>query len=174
VMLLRNGGLLVLRVPNGACFAGMLRLRTLLPGPLRRACDIAMAYNNLLGFPYLYGYSAHHLQRLTAPYGFRLLACVADQVVSTPPGQLTWWAFAEESLMKTLFRLTATLWPDQRSGRYRSAPWLDCIWERACTDPVEAASEIRLGVIPVYSPLVFEDTGLDCPGNRWDRKGGFV
>ncbi len=128
VHLLRNGGLLVLRVPNGACFAGMLRLRGLLPRLLRRPFDVAMACSNLLTFPYLYGYSAHHLQRLTAPYGFRLSACVADQVVSIPRGQLVWWARAEERMIKTLFDLVAALWPDERSGRYRSAPWLDCIW----------------------------------------------
>jgi len=174
VRLLRNGGLLVLRVPAGACFAGMLRLRRLVPRPLRRALDVAMACSNLLTFPYLYGYSAYHLQRLTAPYGFHLRACVADQVVSAPPGQLAWWALGEERMMKALFRAAAALWPDKRSERYRSAPWLDCIWQRACSDQEGPDSKISLGVVPVYSPLVFEETGLKCPGNRWDRKGGFL
>jgi SAM-dependent methyltransferase len=174
VLLLRNGGVLVLRVPNGACFAWMTGLRALLPKTLGRPLDIAMACNNLLTFPYLYGYSPRQLERLTAPYGFRLAACVPDQVVSAPPGHLAWWGLIEERGMKAVFRLIATLWPDQQSRRYRSAPWLDCIFERACTDPEQADTAMSLGVIPVYSPLVFEDTGLKCSTNRWDRKGGFL
>ncbi|HTL61704.1 MAG TPA: class I SAM-dependent methyltransferase [Nitrospira sp.] len=166
VLLLRSGGLLVLRVPNGACFAWILGLRRQLPRPLRGPFDVALACNNLLTFPYLYGYSAHQLERLTEPYGFRLAAAVPDQVVSTPPGQLAWWALIEERMIKTVFGMMATLWPDDRSGLYRSAPWLDCVFERACTDPQEAGQKISLGVIPVYSPLVFEDTGFKCPSNR--------
>ena len=174
VVLLRNGGLLILRVPNGACFEWMIRLRALFPPVLRRVVDVGMACNNLLTFPYLYGYSTDHLQRLTEPYGFCLAACVPDQVVSAPPGHLAGWAVAEERAVKTLFRVVATLWRDDRSRRYRSAPWLDCVFERACTDGQERELKISLGVVPVYSPLVFEDTGCKCPGNRWDRKGGFL
>jgi SAM-dependent methyltransferase len=173
VPLLRNGGLLVLRVPNGACFAWMIRMRAVAPGKLDRVFNIAMTCNNLLTFPYLYGYSAAQLKQLTAAYGFRLAACVPDQVVSTPASHLTGWARVEERTVKALFRFIATLWPDDRSGRYRSAPWLDCVFERACTDRQSEEPDMRLGVVPVYSPLVFEDTGLKCPGNRWDRKGGF-
>lgn len=160
VPLLRNGGLLVLRVPNGACFAWMIRMRAVLPPVLRRPFDVAMACNNLLTFPYLYGYSANHLARLTEPFGFRLAACVPDQVVSAPPGHLAWWARAEERSIRALFRLIATLWQDDRSRRYRSAPWLDCVFERACAATESAESKLSLGVVPVYSPLVFEDTGL--------------
>ena len=173
LVLLRRGGVLILRVPNGACFAWMIRMRAIVPSKLRRALELAMACNNLLTFPYLYGYSARQLEGLTAPYGFRLSACVPDQVVSAPPGHLAWWAVAEERAVKGLFSAIATLWRDDRSGLYRSSPWLDCIFERACTDGDREDSEMRLGVVPVYSPLVFNDTGLKRLANRWDRKGGF-
>jgi len=166
VLLLRSGGVLVLRVPNGACFAWMLRMRSLLPRKLRRPFDVAMACNNLLTFPYLYGYSALQLERLTESYGFRLARCVPDQIVSPPPGHLAWWAIAEERTVKALFRVIAALWPDDRSRQYRSAPWIDCVFERACTDREREDSKFALGVVPVYSPLVFEDTGLKYPGNR--------
>ena len=159
VLLLRNGGVLVIRVPNGACFASMMQLRALLPHRLRRLLEVAMAFNNLLTFPYLYGYSADQLLRLTAPYGFRLADCVPDQVVSAPAGQLAWWALAEERSVKAIFQLLAALWPDRRSHRYRSSPWLDCVFERPCTDAQESDRKLNLGVVPVYSPLVFEDTG---------------
>ena len=96
-----------------------------------------------------------------------------DQVVSTPPDHLAWWAVAEERTVKAIFRVIAALWPDDRSGRYRSAPWLDCVFERGCTDREREDPKMSLGVVPVYSPLVFEETGLKYPGNRWDPKGGF-
>lgn len=169
--LLRNGGVLVLRVPNGACFASMLRIRSLAPRRLRRLFDVAMAFNNLLTFPYLYGYSLRQLKRLTGSYGFRLAACVPDQVVATPPDHLAWWARLEERAVRGLFRVIAGLWPDDRSEEFRSAPWLDCVFERACTDDERDHTKLGLGVVPVYSPLVFEDTGFKS-GKRWDRKGG--
>jgi SAM-dependent methyltransferase len=174
VRLLCNGGLLVLRVPNGACFAWMMEMRSRGPSWLRRALDVAMTCNNLLTFPYLYGYSTRQLQRLAGAYGFQLAACVPDQVVSTPPGHLAWWAALEERMVKALFRLLATLWRDDRSRLYRTSPWLDCVFERACTDDMHEESKLRLGVIPVYSPLVFEDTVLKSRGYPWDRRGGFL
>jgi SAM-dependent methyltransferase len=173
LLLLRDGGVLVLRVPNGASFAWMIKMRALVPSSFRRPFDVAMACNNLLTFPYLYGYSARHLERLAEPYGFRLAGCVPDQVVSAPPGHLAWWAVAEERTVKGLFYAIATLWRDDRSGLYRSSPWLDCFFERGCTERDREESEMRLGVVPVYSPLVFEDTCLKSLVNRWDRKGGF-
>ena len=173
LLLLRPGGVLVVRVPNGACFAWMIRMRANVPSKVRRVLERAMACNNLLSFPYLYGYSPCQLERLTAPYGFRLTAGVPDQVVSAPPGHLVWWAVAEERAVKGLFSAVATLWRDDRSGLYRSSPWLNCIFERACTDETSEHAKMRLGVVPVYSPLVFNDTGFKRLANRWDRKGGF-
>ena len=173
--LIRNGGLLVVRIPNGACFEWVMAMMAHLPKGFRRPLEVAMACNNLLTFPYLYGYSANQLEQLTEPFGLRLLACHPDQVVSTPPGHLRQWAFWEERAVKTFCRMAAALWPDNRSLRFRSAPWLDCIFERACTDEERPAPEkLSLGVVPVYSPLVFEDTGLNSLANRWDRKGGFT
>ena len=174
VVLLRNGGVLVVRVPNGASFAWMMRLRALLPNRFRRLIDVAMACNNLLTFPYLYGYSPDQLLRLMGPYGFRLAACVPDQVVSAPTGHLAWWALAEERAVKGIFRVIAALWPDRRTRRYRSSPWLDCVFERPCVDPHKTDRKFNLGVVPVYSPLVFEDTGFKRPAYRWDRKGGLL
>jgi hypothetical protein len=132
-----------------------------------------MACNNFLTFPYLYGYSLRQLKYLTEPYGFRLAACIPDQVVATPPGHLAWWALIEEQAVRGLFRLIAALWRDDSSERFRSAPWLDCVFERACTDGERENAKMGLGVVPVYSPLVFEETGFTRPGSRWDRKGGY-
>lgn len=173
VPLLRDGGLLVLRVPNGACFQYVMGLRALLPRVVRPLLDLGLACNNLLTFPYLHGYSAYQLETLTASYGFRLLDCVPDQLASPPFGQLTWWGSWEERGMKSLWRAIATVWEDDGSQQYRSAPWLDCYFERACAVENRVLTpKIGLGVVPVYSPVVFEDTGIDRPSIWWDREGG--
>ena len=167
--LLRNGGLLIVRVPNGACFDWVMGL----PRSLRFPFDVTLAFNNLLTFPYLYGYSALQLERLIVPYGFRLITCLPDQLTSAPPGQLTWWARWEEYGLKKLCGAVAAVWQDDGSHRYRSSPWLDCFFERACAEEDHVMKDkIGLGVVPVYSPLVFEDTGSDRQGLWWDREGG--
>ena len=173
IPLLRNGGLLIVRVPNGICFDWAMSCRAMLPRLFRPPLNLALAYNNLLTFPYLYGYSADQLERLTASYGFRLLACVPDQLSSTPAGQWTWWARWEEQGIKSLCQAVAAIWQDSRSHRYRSAPWLDCVFERACAEEERSMTpKMRLGVVPVYSPLVFKDTGPDRGSVWWDREGG--
>ena len=153
VALLRQGGLLVLRVPNGACFEEAMRLRARLPVALRRPLEVALACNNLLTFPYLYGYSPVQLQRLTDSFGFRPLGCHYDQVVSTPAGHLRWWGLLEERTIKAVCRLIAAVWSDRASHRYRSSPWLDCYFERACSENEGImTAKMGLGVVPVYSP----------------------
>jgi SAM-dependent methyltransferase len=164
VPLLRNGGLLVVRVPNGACFETGMGLRKQLPGALRPVLDLALAFNNLLTFPYLHGYSASQLETLMSSYGFRLIDCLPDQLPSPPSDQLTNWARWEERSIKSLWRTLTAVFGDEHLRRYRFAPWLDCYFERACAEeyPVRS-SEIGLGVVPVYSPLVFGDTGYERP-----------
>ncbi|HEU4685329.1 MAG TPA: class I SAM-dependent methyltransferase [Nitrospira sp.] len=172
VMLLRSGGLFAVRVPNGACFDWAMSLRAALPERLRVPVDLALAWNNLLTFPYLQGYSVGQLVDLLKTYGFRLLDCLPDQLAPVPAGHLRWWAALEERGTKLLCRSAGMLWPDDRSRRFRAAPWLEVYFERACAD-ADATQQISLGVVPVYAPLAFEDTGSDCRRNQWDREGGW-
>jgi SAM-dependent methyltransferase len=69
--LLKRSGLLVIRVPN-AWFYRILRHGR------------ALAYNNLLGFPYLYGYSSENLNRLVSKEGFELLRGFNSELVALP------------------------------------------------------------------------------------------
>jgi SAM-dependent methyltransferase len=160
VRVLRSGGLCVIRVPNGACFEGAMRILPQLPSWLRWPLQAALAWNNMLTFPYLYGYSPDTLARLTAAYGFRVVACIPDTIVPVPAHQLKPWAGLEERCYQWLCRLG---WQAARREGFRTplrpAPWLDFYLERAATDDELPHTESAgLGLIPVYEPLAFNQT----------------
>ena len=77
--LLDRDGLLLLRVPN-ADFYRRQRQRL----HHSRPALWSLGYNNLLGFPYLHGYTRSTLARLLARHGFAPLNCYPANV-QTPP-----------------------------------------------------------------------------------------
>lgn len=133
--LLKPGGLLALRVPNGACFQTYMAwyrrcrhsgLRFLRSGLLR-----AMAWNNLLTFPYLYGYSAPALDRLLMHSGFVRRAVHGDTLVRLADEQTQSWAVWEERLVKLSCRLALSLEAALRPRHpFDLAPWLDVYYEK--------------------------------------------
>lgn len=162
VRLLRDGGLLTIRIPNGACFASAMALQSSLPDWLRSPLWTALAWNNLLTFPYLYGYTVETLTALTSADGFRRVACLPDTLMPAPAGQITRWAAWEAQLYRWLCRAS---WHAAASERYPSAPWLDVYFERACSEDDEVGWSARnngLGLIPVYAPLAMRQSGSEC------------
>jgi SAM-dependent methyltransferase len=119
---LRPGGILVLRVPNGAAFRrAMPMLRARRPGgPLWAA----LAWNNLLGFPYLYGYARRPLDRLLEGAGFVRHALQPDTLVRLANQDTQRWAALEERVLKGLWRGIARARPD-------IAPWFNAYYSRA-------------------------------------------
>jgi len=75
--LLKSNGLLVLRVPNAASW---LQLRNRQDHLARSV----LAWNNLLGFPYLYGYDKRSLARLTRRFGFEPVQAFASELLTMP------------------------------------------------------------------------------------------
>jgi SAM-dependent methyltransferase len=71
--LLRPFGLLVIRVPN-ARFYEIMRSRN----------QAALAWNNLLGFPYLFGYREFHIHRLAYEYGFEFVRGFDSELITMP------------------------------------------------------------------------------------------
>jgi SAM-dependent methyltransferase len=107
---LRPAGLVLLRFPHGACFG---RLIAAMPLPVR-----ALAWNNLLGFPYLHGYGLRPLDALSAGFGMTRVSVAGDTLGPVADGNYARWARLEERLVKAAQRRK---WARDLS----LAPWLD-------------------------------------------------
>ena len=103
--LLRPDGVLAIRVPNGACYT---RWRRWLNTRSSRAMAVeVLAHNNLLTFPYRFGFSPASLTRLLNDVGFHVVETVRDVLVPTTDEWTKRWARAESRLVKPLTRLWA-------------------------------------------------------------------
>ena len=115
---LRADGLLAIRVPNGAFYA-RLRRQLMNGNVTRRAvARTLLAQNNLLSFPYRWGFTPRALRRLLAECGFTVTAVRGDTLVDTADRWTRRWARVEEMLIK---RVTA---PPAR-WRTKWAPWFE-------------------------------------------------
>lgn len=121
---LRDEGLLIIRVPNGLMYrrgAEFLNRR----GLLRKWMITTLAWNNLLAFPYLHGYSISTLDQLLGRHGFSRLMVYRDALVKLSDSDTKAWARAEEKLIKWCCRCISgaeSLWNSDSTG---FTPWLD-------------------------------------------------
>lgn len=116
--LVRSGGMFVVRVPNGEFYA---RVRRRLRGGAATSRAVAralLAQNNLLGFPYRWGFTAQTLSRLLAEQSFTVCRVRGDVLVPTADSCTRRWARLEERVLKTAWSLVA------RAGGAR-APWIE-------------------------------------------------
>jgi len=120
---LKGGGLFAVRVPNGAAFRSAIGALRPTPAPLRRVLLAAMAWNNLLAFPYLHGHSVATLDRLLAPFGFERIAADGDVLTRLADDRTRAWAAWEERLLKAAWRGLARV-------NLIQAPWIDAYYRR--------------------------------------------
>jgi SAM-dependent methyltransferase len=115
---LKPGGLLIARVPNGAFY-------TAFRGRARKA----LAYNNLLGFPYLYGYSIETLNRLMARAGFEYVEGYNSELVTTPFADLP---SGVEKEQREVSRAVGR-WSSRTSKRLvtLTGPWIEGVYRMA-------------------------------------------
>lgn len=128
---LRAGGLLSLRVPNGSFYR---RWRARLRGPLAALAVRVLAHNNLLSFPYRQAFSEQSLAMLLDRAGFSPVRVVGDTLVPIADRWTTWLGTVEERGVKCLERIVhrgwrapwievyATRGPDTARDRYRPSP----------------------------------------------------
>ncbi|HET9012521.1 MAG TPA: class I SAM-dependent methyltransferase, partial [Gemmatimonadaceae bacterium] len=112
---LAPGGMIAVRVPNGECYASMRPLLGTRLAPLAREW---LAQNNLLGFPYRFGFTPASLARLLARQGFEVQHVEGDVLVPIADRWTRPWARVEERALKGMMRLVA------RISRAR-APWFE-------------------------------------------------
>ena len=113
--LLAPGGILALRVPNGAFYRA---LRRFLAGPLAAPAAALLAVNNMLSFPYRHGFTLHSLELLLRRAGCRPICVVGDVLVPTADRWTRRWATLEERALKGAWRAPARLAPV-------AAPWVE-------------------------------------------------
>ena len=121
--LLRPGGVLAIRVPNGAFYARLRDAAARVPGAVRvpGAASLArelLAQNNLLGFPYRFGFTTHSLGALLGRAGFRVEHVHGDVLVRTADEWTRRWARVEERAVKLLLRRVV-------NGQPGWAPWVE-------------------------------------------------
>lgn len=140
--ILRGDGHLVLRVPNGEMFYQGVQWLT--AGGCRRSWAIlALAWNNLLSFPYLNGYSPVTLDHLVARHGFTRVAIETDTLMTLSDEQTTRWGVWEERVVKYACRALAGSNNASSSFQTMMSPWLDAYYAvspdaRASSSPLLA------------------------------------
>jgi SAM-dependent methyltransferase len=113
--LLRPGGLLAARVPNGAFYAAVRPHLAGAGAPLARAL---LAHNNLLAFPYRHGFTPPSLARLLGDAGFAVERTYGDTLVPIADEWTQGWAAWEERVVKGALRLLG-------GDEAERAPWLE-------------------------------------------------
>jgi len=128
--LVREGGILAIRVPHGLYYRrGNAALHS---GSRRRraVAERCLAWNNLLAFPYLHGHTIETLDALVLPFGFRRVVVRGDVLGVLSGRNTARWARAEERWVKRLQR--AAIRREERFDAcvFAQAPWLDVYYQR--------------------------------------------
>ena len=118
--LVREGGVLVVRVPNGGFWQ---RTRRALDGAGAPLARLALAHNNLLAFPYRHGFTRAALERLLAATGWRAERVIGDTLVPIADEWTRGWAAVEERVAKGVLRALGRT-------KAEAAPWLE-VYARA-------------------------------------------
>lgn len=118
---LRPDGVVAIRVPSGACFATCIGWLRSLPHAAAHPVRVAMAWNNLLGFPYLHGYSIATLDQLLSSFGLQRIAFHPSVLPRLADTRTRPWAVFEEQVVKSVWRTLTRC-----DGR--AAPWFDAYY----------------------------------------------
>lgn len=107
-------GLLVVRTPNALFYE-------------RSESLLALGYNNLLAFPYLYGYGSSHLERLVSSEGFELEGSLNSELLTLPLPEVPDWVTEEQRALSEEIARTNRL---AESGPL-TGPWIELYYRAA-------------------------------------------
>jgi SAM-dependent methyltransferase len=126
--LLKRRGIVVIRTPNALFYRvaeQFLRRRD--PAELSNWVLRALGYNNLLAFPYLYGYGSAQLNALAQRHGFQCESALDSELITLPFPELHDW-IVEENRATTAALLD---WSELACYSARSeltGPWMEIIY----------------------------------------------
>ncbi len=143
--MLHEHGLLVIRVPNGSCFRRMVVWHRGFGPSVNAWLAIALAWNNLLGFPYVYGYTLRTLDELLRRHGFARVAVRPDTLMTLANRESTRWARWEEQIVKWCCRTAGHIEQVWDGSGCHIAPWLDVYYRVTRTVP-DTAITVGTGV----------------------------
>jgi 2-polyprenyl-3-methyl-5-hydroxy-6-metoxy-1,4-benzoquinol methylase len=106
--LLKSNGLLTIRTPDGQFYS---LCEKLLANPTasnesKQFVIRTMGYNNLLGFPYFYGYSRTTLQQLIEQYRFQFVGAQPSELLAFPLPEEPGWVKQEEKQVSSELRFS--------------------------------------------------------------------
>lgn len=119
---LKRHGLLVVRVPNAAFYQRF-----------RGKASKTLAYNNLLGFPYRYGYSPATLHRLMARAGFEYIQGFNSELLTTPFADLPDTVAVEQQALSD----SVARWTGRESIVAMTGPWIEAVYRMSPKPLVE-------------------------------------
>lgn len=127
---LKSNGLLAVRTPNGLFYKTChVLLAQSLEAEAEEFLNDAMGYNNLLGFPYLYGHSVFTLDALIEPFGFRREGMLNSEILTFPLPDNPEWVDREERAINDEVRILANSVLANREG-VLTGPWIE-LWFRS-------------------------------------------
>ena len=121
----REGGLLVLRTPNGRFYSACESV--LRNGPLPAISDSVISglgYENLLAFPYLYGYDSNTLDRVASLHGYERTDSHDAELIILPFPDAPSWMISERRAVSAAIR-NLELLRDAEGAGYRMGPWIE-------------------------------------------------
>ncbi len=125
---LKRGGALLLRTPNARYFEACEQFLGSQSDPaFADPIVAALGYDNLLAFPYLYGYDSKTLAQVAAKHGFEAECVVDTELIILPFPELPAWMVAERRAIATAVRALQPV-REAEAGGYSIAPWIEILF----------------------------------------------
>lgn len=125
---LKRNGLLVVRTPNALLYRVCEQFLRESPDSILADWIIkALGYNNLLAFPYLYGYSSRTLIELAAPHGFECEGKLDTEIITLPFPELHHWVVEEHRAARAALEQWSELERLKATGDL-TGPWIELFY----------------------------------------------